>query len=398
MKRTVVIKLHEERVYFNDSIFFELNQTNLPLQHIKLTRRPIYWELVMHHYDKDEMQLEVSIADYDSKKIDKWEGQSAKHTVRRLIFMHIDWARFENCLSYYDGEAKKALPYNRKYDLNNPLPKPVTLIHRIPLRKLTIGSGYVQYSKKVQWSGKPQIFVIRHTDMIPQLEYVKPYFSKILDKKTIEVQVTVWKEEGRMHVGKVLSPDLAKINQDSLYVIKGIQIDNFKKKMRPKAKDKMLLTEDEWLEDVETDFGNVDVFEREILFHYLEKSDVRNVLQLQYLSEVMSQDARLMLTIEPQFGFVFTIIGDEMIHFVWELINTHATYVWSLDASMLNSNLIKRLEAEFDMIVLHGRSHYRHVFEAADGLFFHAVNHKSSQNPMVDHFGDWKVSLEKILL
>lgn len=397
MKRTVIIRIKDSRIYFNESTYLELGMTNLPFSHFQLSGRTIYWELLMKGFDNDGGQLDILVADYASKKIETWESQSPKRIVNRLHFLHIDWAKFENCLAYYDGDLKKLLPHNEAHQNIKPLPKPVTVAHRVSIRNLIIGMGFIKYAKKVQWSPNPVEFTIKHIDMIPQLEYVKQYFAKIIGKKTIDVHVTVWKEDGTMKVGKVLSPDMMKINRESLYVIKGIQIDNFKKKQKSKLHDSMLLTEEKWA-DVESDFGNVDSIEKEMLFHYLEKEDVRNKLQLQYLSEVINEDVRLMLTIEPQFGFVFTIIGDEMVHFIWELINTHATYVWSFESSNWSKSLVKRLEAEFAIITTHGRSHYRNFFEPRAGMFFHVVNHKDNQDPMVDHFGDWRLHLDKLMV
>lgn len=371
--------------------------TNLPIGHFQLSGRTMYWELIMKGYNTDLESLEVLVVDYESKKSEIWQSQSPKKDIAYLHFLHIDWLKFENCLSYYDGQAKDLLPHDKSYLNIKPIPKPVTLIHKVAVRNLEIGTGYIKYSKKVKWSKIAVEFTIKHADMIPQLEYVKPYFSKILGKKTIDVHVTVWKEEGQMIVGTVRSPDMMKINRESLYVIKGFQIDNFKKLQKSKFKDSILLTK-ESMEAVETDFGNVDSIEKEILFHLLEKEDVRNKLQLQYLSEVMDESQRLMLTIEPQFGFVFTIIGEEMVHMIWELIDTHATYVWSFASDSWDSSIIKRLEAEFCIITTHGRSHYRNFFEPKDGLFLSIVNHKNNQNPMVDYFGEWRLNLERLLV
>ena len=292
--------------------------------------------------------------------------------------------------------SKTSTTYARHLNIK-PIPKSVTLIHKVALRNLRIETGHILYSKKVPWSSTPIDFTIKHADMIPQLEYVKSYFSKILGKKTIVVHVTVWKEDGKVNVDSVVSSDLMKINHKSLYVIRSFQIDDFKKRHKSNIKGSILLS-DESVDITESNFGNVDSIEKEILLHLLEKDDVRNRLQLKYLSEIMNSDHRLLLTLEPQFGFVFTIIGDEMIHMVWELIDTHATYVWSFAEATWNPSIIKELEAEFRVITAHGRSHYRNFFENREGLFLNIVNHKNNQNPMIDHFGEWRLNLERLFL
>lgn len=70
----------------------------------------------MEGYDSVLAQLEVVVADYNSKKLDTWKSQSPKKKVERLEFLRVDCSKFENCLSYYDGELKKLLPNNPDYE------------------------------------------------------------------------------------------------------------------------------------------------------------------------------------------------------------------------------------------------------------------------------------------
>ena len=158
------------------------------------------------------------------------------------------------------------------------------------------------------------------------MDYVKPYFTKVIGKKTIEVMVNVTKKDGIIEYMHASSEDLIKIDAETIYVIRSFQLNDIKKQLRQEERDNIFMHE-ETLDISDIPLGNIDDLEKELLFSILESMDVRNEAQLRYLSELQPEYDKLMLTVQPQFGFVFTIRGKEMNHYIWELINSHATYL-----------------------------------------------------------------------
>jgi hypothetical protein len=394
--KAVVVKIYRDKIFFSDKDFLDMEHVNLPIEHITFTMRPIYWELMLKSYNKDSGLLSVFINNYDYKPSEKWVGKTPKSEIRYITFLNIDWDRFKACLVYYDGHARQSLADQSSQDKFQPVKK-VSLLHKVRIKDLNIHQGYVAYMKKVNWAREPVEIRIPHKDMFSKLNFVKPYFSKIIGKKTIEVDLVISRQDGNTIYHKVASNDLRKINKDSLYVIKSFETDAIRKKMRRIQGNNIFMEEIDLSLD-ELAFGNIDDLERDLLFSVLEQGNILNSQQLIYLSEVMDSSQRLMITLEPQFGFIFTIKGEEMIHCIWELINSHATYIWSFPAEALTRKHIKRLEQEFAIITTHGRSHYRNHFEANDDLYLHIVHHKRRSDPMVDHFAEWRLKLESLMV
>ena len=394
--KTVAVKIFQDKIWFNPGLGLSLRQTNLPFKFFKFSQRPIFWLLEMKTYDKNSSTLSVNVLDFKAPYNESWAQQKPKAEVLNLYFIHLDWGAFCACLSYYQSDAKDMMPYDSNSDSNSHS-KFHDMVITVPIKKLNIGHGKTSFIKKFKWSDKDQILEIPQVNMIPDYEYIKPYFSKILKKNTIDVNISLKITNKIVEVVECSSEDLAQIDSDAIYVLKSYKIDNWKRI----AKDSIngaLLFDSTKEEGVLQDFGNIDEFEREILFHILEDENIRNKAQLEFLANILLDSQKLMLTVEPQFGFVFVVQGREMVHCVWELVNSHGTYVWSFAASKFGPKQLKILEAEFALLSQHGRSHYRNNVRNTTDIFFNIVQHQRSDDPIIDHFGKWKVELEKLFV
>jgi len=101
--------------------------------------------------------------------------------------------------------------------------------------------------------------------------------------------------------------------------------------------------------------------------------------QLAYLAGTkQSQNHKLRYTLNPNFGFLFLIEGAKNKHFVWELLNSHATYIWSIDKSVKEIKLqFKRVESIINMIRTSGRGNYKRAFRnnhQDNDLVFRVIN------------------------
>lgn len=399
MSDTIVIKIHENSIWFNPSEKLNLIETNLPVQLFTFSSRPIYWKLQMHSFVKKSKTLTVSIIDYDAADIEQWQAQSPKSKISLLIIKEIIWEPFSKCLSYYDGQLKASLS-SLLTTVQNSAPlsrKPVTILHRLSINKMKIGSGCLSYSKKVPWSKERQTFTIEHPLMIPQMELIKPYFHNIMNGKMVDVEVSVLHQGDHVEIIRTHAPQLQKINNESLFIMRGLQIKEWVKSQKEQYQSN-ILQEDIDLSYDPSDAGNIDSIERELLDRILTESDVRNKHQLLYLSDATSPTDRLMLTIQPQFGFIFTIRGEEMVHCIWELVDSHATYIWSFPHSMHSDRYFKILRREFAKITELGRQVYRDTYVANHDYHLRTINHGNSTDPMVDRFGQWRIKVESFLV
>ena len=327
--------------------------------------------------------------------IDKWQFQSPKSRIIHLLIKEIIWEPFSKCLSYYDGKLKVSLSNlltteQNDLSLNR---KPITILHRLSINKMKIGNGCLTYTKKVRWDKEPQTFTIEHPLMIPQMEFIKPYFHNIMNGKMVDIEVSVLQQGNHVEVIKTHAPQLQKINKESLYIMRGLEIKNWVKSQKAQYQSN-ILQEDIDLSYDPLESGNIDSIERELLNRIIAESDVRNKHQLLYLSDASSPSDRLMLTIQPQFGFIFTIRGEEMVHCIWELVDSHATYIWSFPHAMHSDLYFKILRREFATITEVGRQVYRDTYVANHDYYLRTINHGSSTDPLVDRFINWRLKLE----
>ena len=63
-----------------------------------------------------------------------------------------------------------------------------------------------------------------------------------------------------------------------------------------------------------------------------EKTNLKNQKQLMYLSgAIQSGTDKIRFTLEPKFGFLFTFNKDGVNHYCWELLQSHASYIWTIN-------------------------------------------------------------------
>jgi hypothetical protein len=139
-----------------------------------------------------------------------------------------------------------------------------------------------------------------------------------------------------------------------------------------------LFTADEVLSRIDgnTDSGNVfKQNERDIINIFLQGKDIRNKKQLEYLSGTKhNPQEKIRFTLKPIFGFLFCIVGEKFNHFCWELLNSHATYLWSFERSISTDNQFKRVENTINTIRVIGRDEYRKAYNCKDAINARLLN------------------------
>jgi hypothetical protein len=166
--------------------------------------------------------------------------------------------------------------------------------------------------------------------------------------------------------------------------------------------DKNLFTADEINPQI-NDFTNEDYLnenELDIIQLILSQKDIRNKKQLQYLSGLKQNSTeKILFTLKPLFGFLFFIKGKNKNHFCWELLDSHATYVWSLDKLDSQKNQITRIEECIGLIKNIGRNNYKTNYSKNlidSDILFNTINHAESNDK--NGFIDWKSRLNELLI
>ncbi|MEM1216425.1 MAG: hypothetical protein AAGJ82_12110, partial [Bacteroidota bacterium] len=183
--------------------------------------------------------------------------------------------------------------------------------------------------------------------------------------------------------------------------VKKLQLKQAIFKPKIQAIDKSLFTPEEYFDETtEEQLGNTfRKSDRDMLADILELKEIRNKKQLIYLSGKLQQkDRRLRFTLSPNFGFLFSVAGEEMDHFLWELLDSHATYIWSMAKhAMPLDEKFKLLEREVNFIRDHGRRAFLSSTTSSD-FIFNKVNHESSNSSIIDGFPKWKARVNEKLV
>jgi len=397
--KSIIIRINNYEVSFSDQEHIPLKCSNIPFELLRFSdTRDIYWEVEMISFTKDEGRLIVRVIDYQSKRYERFSLQTPKYPIKFVEFEPFEWKQLQEVLSVY--QKKKLKPF--LLDASVPLEESHVskLSFRVPLAKITFGMGFITFQRDFKWRRPLTEIKITHLESLPQYEYVKFYFARILGKKTIDVDMVIESTSTEHKITSIRSTDLKKITRDSVGILKIRKLDEWvSRKPKFAPPDQQLFTFEEAMASYgDQAFGNIDIFERDMLFHILEKEGVRNRMQLRYLSEVIHEKGeRLLMTLVPQFGFVFIFRGEEMTHYIWELMNSHATYIWSIPISS-TSDCIKVIENELRIISSKGRQIYKAGFQAKSNLFFKTLRHRSSKYSYEEYFARWKKEVDNLMI
>jgi hypothetical protein len=429
MKETkVILRLHLGRIWFNDQVSVEVSQSNLPCGEINFNRvKDIYWLAEQISFDKNTGTLEVIVVDYFLRDKSAFRDQNPKSTIKEIIYTNLgDTISIRTALRYYATEMNhldQALEEGYK-ELSE---KPVMAGEKIQKKNLFLRTypdkdklevtfevwfkdaefklGYVVFDKNIPELKQMLRFKVNNDFLLPEFEFIKSYFMKALGTRKFDVKAIIFLEQGKTVETRATSAVIKKIDENLIDSIKYIHNQRITKAPFKGNIDKTLFTADEIFGEFgENEFGNVfDQSEEEILRQILEKAKVRNRKQLEFLAGVkQAEGSRLKFTLHPWFGFLFTVEGERMNHFIWELLNSHATYIWSLDkGDEALARQYRRVEDAINQVRNSGREQYKQAWHSShidQDLVFNVIHHQDANSPFVDGFVKWRHRLGELMI
>jgi hypothetical protein len=428
INRNVIIKLHQNRIWFNEIFSVEMKSSNLPIDDIRFGKvSNIFWLLEQLAFDKLTQTLEVKIVDYFLRDHSPFYDQNPKAPIRALHFTNLsDTISLKNALKYYStgmGQLDQAMEEAQRALAEKPAIPSETILKKNPLfrsypekDKLEVSFevwfkdaefklGYVVFDKNITELKQLLRFIVSNDFLLPEFEFIKSYFMKALGTRKFDVKATIMLEHGKAVETRASSPMIKRIDENLIDSIKNIRT-NFLTRTPFRANaDKSLFTADEVFGEFDQDeMGNVfSQSEEDILRHILEKANVRNRRQLEFLSGVkQAAGSRLKFTLHPYFGFLFTVEGEKMNHFIWELLNSHATYIWSLDkGDQALTRQYRRVEDAINQVRNSGREQYKQAWRTShidQDLVFHVIHHEDASSRMIDGFVKWRHRVSERLI
>jgi hypothetical protein len=448
MIKELIIKVTNEGVYLSPNLLVPIKQTNIPAQHCKFrTHEDIFWKAELIEYNQETKCWKIKVVDYFTSDIKCFDRQKSTREVHRIAFEKFDWLQFERHLSNYqkiklldvlhnhDAErffreepkqkklsdlliAKASVtPTQKTMEVtSNTIATTVTLpvAERNPIiikfdiefsvyfSDAQFMLGYVAFSKNVEEVRTSVDFKIKNDYILPEFDNIKSWFAKKLKRK-FKVFATIVTKDGQVTEVTCSSTQIDMIDAELVDSIKRQRTLSIIKPTRLSEIDKSIFTSEEIFGDMESENIEGNVFrqtEQDILSFLLDNHKTRNRKQLEYLSgSKQSANSKLRFTLHPNFGFLFFIEGNENNHFVWELLNSHATYIWSIDKSDIEMELqFKRIEESINTIRDTGREQYKRAYKQNNhdsDLVFCVIDHEDITSNFVDGFVKWRHRLDE---
>lgn len=432
--RRLIMKIDNERIHFNPELSIGIHNSNIPSDFLSFRSHvELYWVVEMLGYDEVNKSLRVSVVDYDAKEISAFANQTPKKLVCEVLFNKFDWPQLEPLLSSYkkirlveilDNIEANPFQFSRPIHENEKIPTdqlPATrnfLIDNLDNGKrqhvetfsilftnCTFHLGFVSFTKKLSFQSDPFPFQISNDNILPEFDAIKPWFAKRLGTKKFNVIAEIsFDPNGKMSI-RATSPEIAQIDQSLIDGVKYQRALSISSPPNVFVPDKSLFSSEDVFSCFDEDpQGNVFAQSENEIFNILvENAEIRNKSQLVYLSgKKQSTTHKLRFTLNPDFGFLFFVEGNECNHFVWELLNSNATYIWSIEREFGDIDLqYARVERAINAIRNHGRQMYKSAYRSNNqdaDLVFNVIQHKHIGSNFIDSFPRWKSKLNELLV
>jgi hypothetical protein len=439
--KTIIIKIENNRVLFNPGFFIDITQTNIPHEYLTFrTNTPIYWKVEMINFIALSGLLRVTVLDYKKIDIESFNEQGNKAKVEKLEFVgQFDWQKLEPLLTAYrmgkfvdqlfnlkplPTEIEEVAPWIKaryeKQHLSLPTirtSQPTSISVKQPIHR-TINEnfwvdfehshflyGRIAFKKQFVCLSKEIDLHITNDCILAEFENIKHWFIKRLKTTRFLVHVIIHLSDDEITDMSVTSVQIDLITAELIDSIKYTRTNALIKEPRLNATDKGLFTAEDIFSTLDTDRNEANVFnqsERDIMNMLIESNNIRNKEQLVYLSsELQSELFPIHYTLDPHFGFLFFVEGQVNNHFIWELLNSHATYVWTFGRLEQETKLqYQRIEQIINLIKTNGRASYKRAYSNSNldsDLLFQTIYHKVSSTSSVTEFEQWRTILSKSL-
>lgn len=423
-KRDIIIKVGNDRIYFNPEHSISIDKTSIPKKFLRFkTQTDIFWTVEMLDYTSGTNCLRVKVINYHAKNISLFEDQQPKKKIEQLLFERLDWLQLKPLLTFHQESKLKDILYNTEdnsYTNDNDellrrfeedryqLDKNKIVItnkenFRISFSEVEFGLGYVSFKKSIKNIGLLD-FKIPNEHILAEFDHIKLWFAKALKKKKLNVTVYIELNDNEVVETKALSKDIDKITPELIDSVKYQRTLALTKEPKNTDSKKALFTAGEIFSQFNTDNIEGNVFqqtEEDILNILIQKKGIRNEKHLAYLSEKkQSENHKLRYTLKPNFGFLFLIEGADDNHFVWELLNSHATYIWSIAKSEMEiESQFKKVEESVNTVRTIGRNKYKKTSNPQEKrLVFRVIQHDSLNANFEEGFPAWKSKLNEQLI
>lgn len=255
-------------------------------------------------------------------------------------------------------------------------------IEDLDFRYGNIGFQYIDKSNNQQLD-----FEIENEEFRPEFEVLKPYFSKIVKSKYVEIDIYAEIEHGVVLSQSATSFNLEKINKEIIESVKFLFLHKSFIYQISTTKQNILTTTELPINQ------NLYIDGERIIEDLLKGKKYKHARHVQFLAERHEyRTMKLRFVLQP-FSFVFLLVGALNYHIILETLDTEeATYIWHIDKDKsILIETIKQIDKELTIIREQGRQAY---LDTNPINFSRIVHDYSNDNK---GFISWKGLLEERL-
>jgi hypothetical protein len=406
----------------------------------------IYWRIELIEYYEDTKCWHVKVTDYSVKNIETFKKQKSTRQIEKVVFNKLDWRKLEPQLSSYqaiklvdilynhdinvqtqndDFSFRPEIPFNQaSYEIPEEIPnrliQPFIQTHHTPIdprvdhlyinfsvkfQEATFVTGFVIFKKYIKKAGIQIEFKIKNDFILEEFDSIKFWFSKKLKTKRFDVAAIITTIDRKFSEASASSRQIEMITP---YIIESVKYDRtiaLTKPPKTNNPDKSLYTTNDIFKLIDSELKEGNLFnqsEPEIIKTLTQTEHVRNRKQLEYLSDVkQTTKSKIHYTLSPLFGFIFLVESKLQYHFVWELLQTNATYIWSIDKENKDINsLYAKMEGIINIIRVIGREEYKKTYYNRNlgfDFIFNAIEHQDISINLDIGFAKWKSRLDDLI-
>lgn len=413
----IILRVDNQGVRWNQEDGLPWSATNLPAGAFRFQEYdPVCWEVRLLRYEARRGLLYAEITDYEVPPASFDPRRQPSRPVRGIHFAPLMAEAFKAQLTYYrPGELAAfwaAAPPPESVVLPAAPAAPTAPTAKAPAAHpvafsfdflaLTIENGGVSGQVVLPGVAEPLPFRIDNDSLLAEFEVIKPFFVRALRRQRIDVKATlVFADADPPRIVRAHSPEIDRIDDKMLQVFRARCLrELFRPEAHPGA-DQTLFTPDTFFADTEVETPAKALLPTEggeLLREILQLRSVRNARQLRFLAETLHQPGEpLRYVLQPTFGFVFLARGEDGHHFILELLDSHATYIWSIPRYWKSlPEQYRAVEQEIQAIAALGRRAYRRSLRFEHE--FWSIAHRHASSELIDGFPRWKSHLLEGLL
>ena len=230
----------------------------------------------------------------------------------------------------------------------------------VKFQDATFIAGFVTFKKFIKQLGIKIEFKIQNDYILEEFDNIKLWFSKMLKSKRFDVAAIITTIDRHFSEASASSSQIDMITPNIIESVKYDRTIALTKPPRTTNPDKSLYSTEDIFNLIDYDIKEGNLFnqsEPDIIKSLTQTDHVRNRKQLEYLSDIkQTTKSKIHYTLNPLFGFLFLIEGKGRYHFVWELLQSHATYICSIDKEEKEVVILySKIEEILNIIRLIGR-------------------------------------------